>query len=145
MNRRSILTSLSSMCLASLAWSRQARAGSPRPNNAYSGKFDIGYAMRVKNGLFVDGRVVNGQYPVNVGGYGQWPLKTLAGGQVGEWRASSSESPVSSPVAAQSTSTPPKKSDTVIQQQPIVIYVLVNLTSPDASPKITLAPPGVTF
>jgi len=149
MNRRSILSSLSSMFVAALAWPKQADATS-EPK-----KFPT-YYIKVYNGIYVSagrtanrtaaaGELVPGQSTVHVKAYGATSFTTLSPGSSCQFskEASNSKAVKSTFIAANGDAT----STLALSQEKNagqILYLLVN-ASGSAAPTITAAPPGVTF
>ena len=145
MNRRSILSSLSSMFVAALAWPRQADAtGGPKTLPTYY--------IKVYNGVYVSagrtakrtaaaGELVPGQSTVDVKAYGAISFTTLPpGGQCTFSRERSTNPLMSNFIAKNGDAT----SQMGLSQGTNILYILVS-ASGGAAPTIELAPAGVTF
>ncbi len=154
MNRRSILTSLSSMCLAALAWPRETKAGPGGAAALRSGKDSKGAPpvnlyVRVKNALVIEGGViVPGQYPLNVWAYDPAKVKTLQGGEIGEYKSADTyKEEILVTIQARNTGTPPRETSRSFFQtrKDTTLYYFAYSNGPAEAPTITQAPKGVTF
>jgi hypothetical protein len=154
MNRRSILTSLSSMCLAALAWPRETKAGPGGAAALRSGKDSKGAPpvnlyVRVKNALVIEGGViVPGQYPLNVWAYDPAQVKTLQGGEIGAYKSENvtGQFNVLVTIQARNTGTPPRETSlSFLQPALTTLYYFAYSNGPAEAPTITQAPTGVTF
>jgi hypothetical protein len=155
MNRRSILSSLSSMFLAALAWPRQADAGDSIDPKAPK----YAYSIRVYNGLYINtgrtakstanrtaaaGQLVPGQATLNVQAYSQNPFITLLPGVPEQFTQRRSYTPFDSTFYAKNGNAASSFNLRQTYPETTMIYLLVN-ASGTAAPTITRAPPGVTF
>ena len=156
MNRRSILTSLSSMLVAALAWPRKAEAmtgygpGPAGPDGEQQFKRwnvpNTEFHTKIYNGYCEDGVVYPGTATLAVAAYGRSPSATLLPGQTATFDLRSVGGDSFNKVTAQHLATLGKTS-VAFFTQPInipILYILVNVTGTDA-PTITQAPAGVKF
>lgn len=142
MNRRSILSSLSSMVVAALAWPRRAEAG---VNLIKEKKYT--YTTNFYNGFYVQNSLVPGQVPVNVRVYEQNAV-TLLGGDKKAFSLTVNSNQQNALVYATTTSTRAVPfHQTADGQYPDQkdIYVLVSADPQTGEPRITQAPNGVTW
>ena len=144
MNRRSILTSLSSMCLAALAWPRNA-AGSDDGKDVNST-----YTIKVKNAFVGEGgKLVPGSSTLNVWAYDASKSKTLAGGAVGVYTKQVNDSGLIKATIYAAFPELPKQetSISIFQDKDTTLYYLAYADSFTRTRRITItkAPPGVTF
>ncbi len=159
MNRRSILSSLSSMFLAALAWPRQADASDSIDPKAPK----YAYSIRVYNGLYINtgrtakstakstanrtaaaGQLVPGQATLDVQAYSRNPFITLLPGMTHEFTQRKSYTPFDSTFYAKNGNAASSFNLRQTYPETTMIYLLVN-ASGTAAPTITRAPPGVTF
>ena len=155
MNRRSILSSLSSMFVAALAWPRQADAAGGVAIKAPKTTFYI----RVYNGLYINtgrtakrtanrtaaaGQLVPGQATLDVNAYSRNPSITLLPGTTHEFTQRKSYTPFDSTFYAKNGDAASSFNLRQAYPETTMIYLLVN-ASGTAAPTITRAPPGVTF
>ena len=140
MNRRSILSSLSSMCLAALAWPRNAAGGDSAEKNART------FTIKVKNARVIEGgMIVSGQYPLNVWAYDPTKKKTLTSGAVGVYTRTAPVDSIFATIYAGSTGMSLRETSLSTVQVDAVLYYLAYADSPTGTPTITKAPAGVTF
>lgn len=146
MNRRSILSSLSSMFLAALAWPRRAEAGSPSAKVPFKT-----FTTKVYNGSYVQNTLVPGQAPVNVSAYNQQAV-SLLGGSTKTFSSDQNQDLIQTLVRAFTTPQSANTSSYTFFAQGVgegypmqqTIYVLVSVGY-TGKPTITQAPVGVTF
>ena len=150
MNRRSILTSLSSMLVAALAWPRKAEAMTGVRQTSQPFKTlavpNTEFHTKIYNGYCEDGVVYPGTATLAVAAYGRSPSATLLPGQTATFDLRSVGGDSFNKVTAQHLATLGKTS-VAFFTQPInipILYILVNVTGTDA-PTITQAPAGVKF
>ena len=149
MNRRSILSSLSSMFVAALAWPRQAEAGNGSRGKVYVPPNHL-YTTKIYNGSYDKQKqtLSPGLYAVNVSAYGQAAV-TLAGGGKTQFESERGLGTESRVLATNPETPQPETRSAVFDQyadtSSSVIYVLVCAASLTATPTITLAPSGVRF
>jgi len=147
MNRRSILTSLSSMCLAALAWPRNA-AGGGRSNLTIKDPFT--YKIKVKN-AFVgeDGKLISGSSELDVWAYGKANVATLTGGAVRLYTfQDTSGYVIDVAISAMFPLEPMSQTSLNIKQKKdTTLYYLAYADSRTRTRRITIerAPDGVTF
>ena len=145
MNRRSILSSLSTMFVAALACPRRAEAGVnllPKLTNKTT------FVTKLYNGSYFQNSLVPGQIPLNVKAYGQSAV-TLTGGAKKEFSKTVAQGSWADKVFAETAS----RSSFLDCHQEVggnypsqqTIYVLVSVATPDGKPTITQAPDGVTW
>ena len=136
MNRRSILSSLSSMCLAVLAWPRNAEAEFGAAKSVKKTN-----TIKVKNARVIEGgEIVPGQYPLNVSAYSSG-AKTLGGGEVGVYETKTEKSVLATVIYAALVSDASKKNAlTVDQVKGSTLYYLAYSDGPTAAPTIMLSP-----
>ena len=139
MNRRSILTSLSSMCLAALAWPRNAEAAVPNVGAAKGAT--LTNTIKVKNARVIEGgEIVPGQYPLNVSAYSSG-AKTLGGGEVGVYETKTEKSVLATVIYAALVSDASKKNALAVNQSKgSTLYYLAYADGPAANPTIMLSP-----
>ena len=147
MNRRSILTSLSSMCLAALAWPRNAAGGGFTYDNSKS--TDNEYTIRVKNAYVGDGgELVPGTSTLNVWAYGAGKTATLTGGAVGVYTQTTILNTLNVTIYAAFPEMPKQETAiSITQYKNTTLYYLAYADSLTRTRRITItkAPPGVTF
>jgi len=145
MNRRSILSSLSSMFVAALAWPRQAEAG----NSAKGVKTT--YQTRVFNGYYdtttkqlVAGGAALEVYYHQVGK--SRDIAILAPGQVATFKSVPVvEGPTVFLTVYNSGIVGSPGSSARFEQDTLILYILTNASPPIGIPTITKAPAGVKF
>ena len=146
MNRRSILTSLSSMCLAALAWPRNAAGGGisdpKNPKNTFT--------IKVKNAFVGEGgKLVPGSSELDVWAYGGDQIKSLTGGAVGVYTNKTFSSSITEVDISAAFPEPPKQEAviSIFQDKNTTLYYLAYADSFTRTRRITItkAPAGVTF
>jgi hypothetical protein len=145
MNRRSILSSLSSMCLAALAWPRNAAgAGGDVFGKNYS------YHVKVKNAFVGEGgKLISGSSELDVWAYTRANIATLTGGAVRLYTfQNNSGNDITADISALFPLEPLSETFLGInQKRNTTLYVLAYADSLTRTRRITIkqAPPGVTF
>jgi hypothetical protein len=145
MNRRSILSSLSSMCLAALAWPRNAAAAGSGPKYALPS-----YNIKVKNAFVGEGgKLIPGPSTLNVWAYAADQVKTLTGGDVGKYgKGLNYGGRLQVTIYAAFPEQPIQQTTATIYQFPdTTLYYLAYADSRTRTPRITIeqAPAGVKF
>jgi hypothetical protein len=150
MNRRSILTSLSSMCLAALAWPRNAAGGGGRTNLTIKVPKAI-YKIKVKNAFVGEGgKLIPGSSTLDVWAYSDSQITTLTGGDVRLYQKQLDNDPgqIKVEISAAFPEEPIQKTSIEITQKTdTTLYFLAYADSLTRTRRITItkAPPGVTF
>ncbi len=143
MNRRSILSSLSSMCLAALAWPRNAAGEGSAAKTKYK------YTIKVKNAFVGEGgELVAGSSTLNVWAYGPNQKKTLTGGAVSAFSTQSPFDGIRATIYAAFPEMPIQETSiTILQEENTTLYYLAYADSLTRTRRITIkqAPDGVTF
>jgi hypothetical protein len=146
MNRRSILSSLSSMCLAALAWPRNAAGAG---GDVFS-KTTYFYYVKVKN-AFVgeDGTLTPGSSELDVWAYNKANIASLTGGAVRLYKYQNSSGGIVTAEISADFPLEPKSPTTIKfdQGKNTTLYYLAYADSLTRTRRITIkqAPPGVTF
>lgn len=141
MNRRSILSSLSSMCLAALAWPRNAAGGGTGGTKNSTSTFKT----KFYNGAWVGNALIPGQATLEVDAYNAYEYTTITAGQIIEKTFSGKASFLQNVVRAKNSQPPGDLSQQIIRQTGgTTLYFLV-FASGNGAPTITQAPNGVVF
>jgi hypothetical protein len=146
MNRRSILSSLSSMCLAALAWPRNAAGAG---GDVFS-KTKYFYYVKVKNAFVGEGgKLISGSSELDVWAYTRANIATLTGGAVRLYTfQNNSGNDITADISALFPLEPLSATFLGInQKRNTTLYVLAYADSLTRTRRITIkqAPPGVTF
>ena len=139
MNRRSILSSLSSMCLAALAWPRNAAGDGGSKTTSYT------YKTKFYNGAWNGTALIPGQATLEVDAYNTYQFTTISAGQKIEKTITAKATNIENLVQVKNSQPPGKQSQLIVfQKDGSTLYFLV-FASGNGTPEITQAPFGVTF